>query len=306
MYRKRLRRLLIPLVLASGLFFLLETPVAGDLAWLSTAPHGHTAFIFMPSTAVAASTAVPSDTQLPPHAVSRPWGSGWECQRGYRRAGERCVEVGVPPHALLGAFGHDWECERGYRREDERCVPVQVPKHAHLDITGHNWECQRGYRRAGERCVEVDVPSHAFLDYFGHAWQCDRGYQQEGERCVPVQVPEHAHLAYSGHNWACNDGYQRVDNTCEPTPGGTLNRAASPESDLAQLATQVYANREASHDGQTIQDLQRQLQQAGYDPGPSDGILGPRTLVALQQFLADSGLASGTVPQAATPSAPGS
>lgn len=244
MYRKRLRRLLIPLVLASGLFFLLETPVAGDLAWLSTAPHGHTAFIFMPSTAVAASTAVPSDTKLPPHAVSRPWGSGWECQRGYRRA--------------------------------------------------------------GERCVEVDVPSHAFLDYFGHAWQCDRGYQQEGERCVPVQVPEHAHLAYSGHNWACNDGYQRVDNTCKPTPGGTLNRAASPESDLAQLATQVYANREASHDGQTIQDLQRQLQQAGYDPGPSDGILGPRTLAALQQFLADSGLASGTVPQAATPSAPGS
>ena len=150
------------------------------------------------------------------------------------------------------------------------------------------------------------MPPHAFLDYFGHAWRCHRGYQQEGDGCVPVRVPKHAHLSYAGHDWSCNDGYQRVDQTCVPLPGVSRNRTALPEGDLAQLATQVYDNPEASHGRQTIEYLQRQLQQAGYDPGPSDGILGPRTLAALQTFLSDRGFAAGDVPQATTPSAPDS
>ena len=306
MYKKRLRPLPMLLVLASGLLCLLQLQVAGDLTWPSTSPHEPTAFIFTPSTAVAASPAVPSDVQLPPHAKWQPWGSGWECQRGYRQEGERCIEVDVPPHAFLDSFGHDWECERSYRRKGERCVPVQVPEHAHLDITGHDWECQRGYRRAGQRCIEVDVPPHAFLDSFGHDWECERGYRREGEHCVPVQVPEHAYLAYSGHGWACNDGYQRVDQTCEPLPGERPTQTASAKGKMAQLATQVYANREASHDRQTIEHLQRQLQQAGYNPGPSDGILGPRTLAALRQFLADNELAVENVSQGVTTSVPDS
>jgi hypothetical protein len=205
----------------------------------------------------------------------------------------------------LNAFGHDWQCERRYRREGERCVPVHVPKHAYLDFTGHDWECQRGYRREEERCVEVNVPPHAFLDYFGHDWQCERRYRREGERCVPVHVPKHAYLDFTGHNWECNDGYQRVDQTCVPLPGAERSQTASPPGELAQLATQVYANPEAAHERQTIEHLQRQLQQAGYDPGPSDGIMGPRTLAALQQFLADNDLTDETVPQA-TPGTPDS
>jgi hypothetical protein len=217
MHKRQLRPLSVLFVFASILFLLSPT------------------FILTPSMAVAASTPATSDIQLPPHAVWQPWGSDWECKHGYRREGERCVEVNVPPHA--------------------------------------------------------------FLDYFGHDWECERGYRQEGEGCVPVQVPEHAHLAYSGHDWSCNEGYERVDNICERLMEETLNRAAPRENELTQLATQVYTNRETSHDRQTIEHLQRQLQQAGYDPGPSDGILGPRTLAALQQFLVDSGLTAGNVPQ---------
>jgi len=237
MDRKRRQRLPMLLVLASGLSFF-QTQIAGDVAGVWIAPAAHTAFLFTPSIAVAASTAAPSDTKLPPHAVWQSWGSGWECQRGYRKE--------------------------------------------------------------GERCVEVDVPPHAFLDYFGHAWRCHRGYQQEGDGCVPVRVPEHAHLSYAGRDWSCNDGYQRVDQTCKPLPRAKLKRTSSPESDLAQLATQIYANPEASHGRQTIEHLQRQLQQAGYDPGPSDGILGPRTLAALQTFLSDRGLAADSIPPAAS------
>jgi len=290
MYKKRLQPLLMLLVLASGISCLLQLA----------------AFIVAPSSAVAASPAVPSDATLPPHAKWQSWGNGWECQRGYRKEDQRCIEIDVPPHAFLDVFGHDWECERSYRREGERCVPVQVPEHAHLDITGHDWECQRGYRKEDQRCIEVDVPPHAFLDAIGHDWECERGYRREGGRCVPVQVPEHAHLAYSGHGWTCNDGYQRVDQACEPLLGETLTQTTSAKGELTQLATQVYANREASHDRQTIKHLQRQLRQTGYNPGPSDGILGPRTLAALRQFLTDHGLAVENMSQDVTSSVPDS
>lgn len=56
--------------------------------------------------------------------------------------------------------------------------------------------------------------------------------------------------------------------------GETAVGAAFPRDELAHLATDVYANREAVHDEQTIAHLQRQLHQAGYDPGPIDGSWG--------------------------------
>jgi hypothetical protein len=125
MYRKRRQLLPMLLIFASGLLFF-QTHMAGNAVWPFMAPHGHTAFIFTPSKAVAASTAASSDTKLVPHAVWQSWRSGWKCQRGYRREGERCVEVDVPPHAFLDAFGHDWRCHRGYQQEGTGCEPVRV------------------------------------------------------------------------------------------------------------------------------------------------------------------------------------
>jgi hypothetical protein len=182
----------------------------------------------------------------------------------------------------LDYFGHDWECTRGYRREGDRCVRLQVPPHAFLDFSGHAWACERGYRQAGDRCIPVQVPPYAFLNYFGHDWECTRGYRREGDRCVSVQ-PGQASLARTG----------------EAATG-----AAFPRDELAQLATDVYTNREALHDWQTIAHLQRQLHQAGYDPGPIDGLLGPRTLEVLRQFLADRGLLPEATSRATTSSAP--
>jgi peptidoglycan hydrolase-like protein with peptidoglycan-binding domain len=75
---------------------------------------------------------------------------------------------------------------------------------------------------------------------------------------------------------------------------------------LSQLATAVYANREESHGQQTIARLQRQLHQVGYDPGPIDGLLGPRTLEALRRFLRDRGLGAGTASHTMTSPAPDS
>jgi hypothetical protein len=210
------------------------------------------------------------------------FGHDWECTRGYRREGDRCVRLQVPPHAFLDFSGHAWACERGYRQAGDRCIPVQVPPYAFLNYFGHDWECTRGYRREGDGCVRVHVPPHAFLSYFGSDWECERGYRREGDRCVSVQ-PGQASLARTG----------------EAATG-----AAFPRDELAQLATDVYTNREALHDWQTIAHLQRQLHQAGYDPGPIDGLLGPRTLEVLRQFLADRGLLPEATSRATTSSAP--
>lgn len=41
----------------------------------------------------------------------------------------------------------------------------------------------------------------------------------------------------------------------------------------------------------TVKQLQAKLKQLGYDPGPSDGVLGGKTLIALKKFQTDHGLA---------------
>jgi hypothetical protein len=268
-----------------------------------------------PSMAAAAATETLSGLTFPAHAIPRPGGRGWECIRGYWREGNRCVQVHVPPHAFLDYFGHDWECERSYRREGDRCVTVHVPSHAFLDYSGHDWECERSYRREGGRCVTVHVPSHAFLDYSGHDWECERGYRREGGRCVTVHVPPYAFLDITGHDWGCERGYRQEGGRCVPVHPDQVSRARSAATSvegtfsdevLTRLATEVYANREGPHDQQTIARLQRQLHQVGYDPGPIDGLLGPRTLETLRRFLMDRGLGSGTVSHTTTSPVPDS
>ena len=41
-----------------------------------------------------------------------------------------------------------------------------------------------------------------------------------------------------------------------------------------------------------VRRLQERLRELGYDPGPSDGLFGPRTEGAVLSFQADKGLAA--------------
>ena len=62
---------------------------------------------------------------------------------------------GIPANASLNYFGNNWECNRGYRRAGNECVKVNVPANASLNYLGNNWECNRGYRKAGNECVPL-------------------------------------------------------------------------------------------------------------------------------------------------------
>jgi hypothetical protein len=159
---------------------------------------------------------------------------------------------------------------------------VAVPTNATLDYTGHAWECKPGYQRSGNACAVVHIPAHATLDYTGHAWECKPGYQRSGNACVAVHMPAHATLDYFGHAWECESGYRRVGDACE-------KMTALPETamDGSSAVRESRVNPPQQNDAkEEIRQIQERLKQAGFDPGPLDGILGSRTLKALHRYLA--------------------
>jgi hypothetical protein len=159
---------------------------------------------------------------------------------------------------------------------------VDVPTNATLDYTGHAWGCQHGYQRAGNECVVVHMPANAAIDYTGHAWECQRGYQRVGNECLVLNMPANAAIDYTGHAWECQQGYRRVGDACE-------NMTALPKTAMysSSAVQESRVNPPQQNDAkEAIRHIQEQLQQAGFDPGPLDGILGPRTMKALDRSLA--------------------
>jgi hypothetical protein len=190
--------------------------------------------------------------------------------------------VDVPANATIDYTGRAWECKHGYRRAGTECVAVPLPANATIDYTGHAWECKRGYRRAGTECVVVPRPANATWDYTGHAWECKHGYRRAGTECVVVPLPANATIDYTGHAWECKYGYRRVGDTCE-------KKTALPETAMygSSAVQEAQVNPPQPNDAtEGIRHIQAQLKKAGFDPGPIDGILGPRTLKALHRSLA--------------------
>jgi hypothetical protein len=88
------------------------------------------AFALWPGIAAAQGDAAAA----PLNAHMKRYGSGWECDRGYREVNAACAAVEVPPNAYLAdsSYGRGWECDRGYRQVNEGCTLVEVPPNAHL------------------------------------------------------------------------------------------------------------------------------------------------------------------------------
>ncbi len=85
---------------------------------------------------------------MPENARAKAYGSGWECDLGYRKINEACAPIKVPANAYptSTSYGRGWECGRGYREVDETCAAVKVPANAYLSASGDGWEFGRGYR----------------------------------------------------------------------------------------------------------------------------------------------------------------
>ena len=127
--------------------------------------------------------AVSSSAQdIPKNAHKNTYGTGWECDRGYYKSGNECLQVQIPENAQLNYYGHGWECKRGFYKSGKKCLPVQIPKNAQLNYYGHGWECKRGFYKFGSKCVAVQIPENAQLNYYGHGWECKRGFYKSGNK----------------------------------------------------------------------------------------------------------------------------
>ncbi|EHE7897586.1 hypothetical protein J0V14_004404 [Vibrio parahaemolyticus] len=157
-----------------------------------------------------------SNNGLPENAHVDIYGTGWDCDRGYRKSGSQCLKVNVPANAHIDVYGSGWDCDRGYRKSGSQCLKVNIPANAHIDVYGSGWDCDRGYRKSGSQCLKVNIPANAHIDVYGSGWDCDRGYRKSGSQCLKVNVPANAHIDVYGSGWDCDRGYKKSGSTCEP------------------------------------------------------------------------------------------
>lgn len=144
----------------------------------------------------------------PPNSRVDAYGSGWECNKGYREDKGGCVKVVLPPNAYLArrSYGRGWSCNWGYREDNDACKSVVVPKNASLDSSGTRWLRHRRYRRIDGTCVAIKVPVHGYWanSAYGSGWKCERGFRRVSEACLTIKLPPNSHLRYSGNDWECN------------------------------------------------------------------------------------------------------
>ena len=164
--------------------------------------------LFAPSRVVIADAGTAG---LPEHAPSKSFGSGWECDGGYREVEGACAAVIIPTNAYPTnrSYGQGWECDRGYREVDGACVAVEVLANAYFISVGNRWRCNRRYRAINASCVPVNVPENGYLTSSGNGWECERSYKAVDDACIAVKVPDNAYFAITsyGSGWKCERGY---------------------------------------------------------------------------------------------------
>ena len=107
---------------------------------------------------------------LPNNSHLKPYGTGWDCNRGYHQSGQKCEKVIVPENAGLNYLGNGWTCNKGYKPLNNACVPMtseELQKQNVLEqailkkiqerklrgVKGD--DCQTEYKTNAEVCVRV-------------------------------------------------------------------------------------------------------------------------------------------------------
>jgi peptidoglycan hydrolase-like protein with peptidoglycan-binding domain len=80
-----------------------------------------------------------------------------------------------------------------------------------------------------------------------------------------------------------------------PAGGALIGGAAGAATGVLTTPSQVNLGKpvyKSSTGGNTtVRDIQAGLQRLGYDPGPADGRMGPRTSAAIRKYQQDNGMA---------------
>ena len=91
---------------------------------------------------------------VPTHATPTNYGKEWECNQGFRDAGDSCDPALVPENAYPtnARYGTGWKCERGYKAHIGACRSVKVPPNGYLNDSGDGWQCAQNYKRTRDTC----------------------------------------------------------------------------------------------------------------------------------------------------------
>lgn len=159
---------------------------------------------------------------IPENAHKESFGSGWQCDDGYRENKTACEPIVFPEYSYSTnrSYGKGWECLRGYDAiGEERCEKIDVPENGYLSAHGNRWRCLRGFVERANACDAIEVPENGYLsdEFRSRGWACDRGYEVVGSTCVRILVPENGYLTNRSHGatWACERGYRKDnDDAC--------------------------------------------------------------------------------------------
>ena len=161
---------------------------------------------------------------IPENASAKRYGTGWECDLGFRQSEENCAAIIVPENAYSTnrSYGLGWECFHGFRIKDEvECSLVDVPEGGYLDPSGERWRCLRGYVKIDDTCQEIILPANSYLadSSFSETatWTCNRGFEAIDDQCIDIAVPENGYLngASYGQSWSCERGFVENAGLCE-------------------------------------------------------------------------------------------
>lgn len=137
----------------------------------------------------------------PKNSHKNTYGTGWECNKEYRKTDNMCVAIKVPANAYPThvSYGKGWKCNWGYDNTGQTCAVIKIPANAYLDSYGEKWKCDRGYVADNGACAAIKIPPNAYLNSNGNKWKCDRRYQQIDKACVAIQIPENAYFAENSY-----------------------------------------------------------------------------------------------------------
>ncbi|MFQ5973674.1 MAG: peptidoglycan-binding protein, partial [Alphaproteobacteria bacterium] len=135
----------------------------------------------------------------------------------------------------------------------------------------------------GARLRGIDLPRQQFAEYFEDLREAANGYRDTAE------------LLTSFENGGYGNGAQRLTQTAE---AGIERVAAAPQANTEDIEA---SDSDASAEGGTaaakieeirvpegdVSAVQTELRRLGYDPGPVDGELGPKTREAIRDFEED-------------------
>src|SRR5210317_1731993 len=105
--------------------------------------------------------------EMPKNSSPRSYGSGWDCDSGYRQVNNTCDQIVLTENAYLTnqSYGSGWACKRGYLIDGLACVAIKVPANGYLSDSSYKpgSKCERGYQALKDSCIAVNVPPHGYL-----------------------------------------------------------------------------------------------------------------------------------------------